>query len=221
MKGEHPLMASGKQTKCKPWLWGNIILVALVLTISLIVYLKVLKPPMNSSGAVSNTTNSSAPVTTPKPLTLAVEGVTVISRKPAPNNTKNDEITATVRGRFELKAPQPETLGILAFWRIPSSTANWYMTTTQANGKLQPAVLDGTTTLAGNWNYEIGGISIDRAYQGPLIIVLIAYNRDLIASNQQAWLEQNQDKGFEEIPELQAKADSSAPATFNCAGPAK
>jgi hypothetical protein len=107
----------------------------------------------------------------------------------------------------------------MAFWRLPSATTNWYLATKRENGKVHLAVLDGVTAAAGNWNFEIGGIEVDKTYQGPVIIVLMAYKNDLIAANQKAWLEQNKGDGFVEIPQLEARVDSSAPATFTATNP--
>ncbi|HEX3043834.1 MAG TPA: hypothetical protein VHY08_03695 [Bacillota bacterium] len=213
-------MTSMKQLNQKPSLWGIIGLGVLVLAVGITLFVKNSKTGAKGS-PVANSSISTAPATTPKPLTLFVEGVMMKSRSSRSNKEKSgkDELIATVQGRFDLKDQKLETLGVMAFWRLPSASANWYLATKQENGKIQPAVMDGVTAAAGNWNFEIGGIEVDKTYQGPIIIVLMVFKTDLIAANQKAWLEQNKGDGFVEIPQLEAKVDSSAPATFTASIP--
>jgi hypothetical protein len=126
-----------------------------------------------------------------------------------------DEVVASVHGRLEISRSDASQSTVVAFWRVANAfETNWHACRRRIGGNYVLAELEGDSAIAGQWDFQIGGIEINRSYSGPVSVVLIALNRKMISLNAEKWIRGDLGWGVERLPGGEGRLAISAPVSF-------
>jgi hypothetical protein len=147
---------------------------------------------------------------------IHISRIDVASRGPLWDNENwdDDEIVASVSGTLD-RVKHGSGAKIIAFWRLANDyETNWHVGRRRVGGNYVLATMDAETAQQGTWDFFVGGIEADKAYDDKVLIVLCVMELDAIEQSDSDWLRDSNSWGLEDLP-TQGRVAVSAPQAFD------